>query len=139
MTSRIVTQNAKALAELLSADEIANLLQEARERKQREADEAKNRARQLAVERISELLNTATSALREAGDLASDFGIPFTFVTPKGQAETHTGRWQSSACYPGDGWYYEDSYYQREGHVVDNQRVGGNPNSDWQSSSSYNC
>ena len=135
MTSRIVNQNAKALAELLSADEIDKLLQEARERKQREAEEEKNRARQIAVERISELLNTATNALRSAGDLAAEFDIPFTFVTPKGDTESHSGRWQSSACYPGDGWYYEDDYYKREPNKVDNQPVGVHVDSNWQSSS----
>lgn len=139
MTSRIVNQNAKALAELLSADEIDKLLQEARERKQREAEEEKNRARQIAVERISELLNTATNALREAGYLAADFNIPFTFVTPKGDTESHSGRWQSSACYPGDGWYYEDDHYKRKSHVVDNQRIGGDADTQWQSSSSSYC
>lgn len=136
MTSRAVTQSAKALAELLSADEIEKLLQEARERKQREAEEAKNRVRQDAVARISDLLATATQALREAGELASEHGIPFTFVTPKGNTEFHSGRWQSSACYPGDGWYYEDGYYRREANTVDDQKVGDDGTM-WQSSSQY--
>lgn len=82
MTSRIVTQNAKALAELLSADEIATLLEQTRKRKLEEAEAAKNRERQAAVERIADLLTTATNALQEAGELAERFDIPFTFVTP---------------------------------------------------------
>lgn len=138
MTSRIVTQNAKALAELLSADEIATLLEQTRKRKLEEAEAAKNRERQAAVERIADLLTTATNALQEAGELAERFDIPFTFVTPKGQTEEHRG-WMGSACYPSDGWFYNDSYYKRQANMVDNQPVGegvGNPG--WQSSS-YNC
>lgn len=137
MTSRIVNQNAKALAELLSADEIATLLEETRQRKLQEAEAAKNRERQMAVERIAELLTIATSSLEQAGELAERYSIPFTFVTPKGQTEEHPG-WQGSACYPSDGWFYDDGYYKREPNKVDNQPVGVEGNTRWQSSS-YNC
>ena len=137
MSSRILNQNAKALAELLSADEIATLLEQTRKRKQEEAEATKNRERQVAVERIADLLTTATNALQEAGELADRYGIPFTFVTPKGKTEVHPG-WQGSACYPSDGWFYNDSYYRREPNKVDNQPVGVDDDSRWQSSS-YNC
>lgn len=133
MASHIVNKNAKALAELLSADEIEKLLQEARERKMceaRAAEESKNRERQAAVERIADLLTTATNALQEAGELAERYNIPFTFVTPKGKTEEHPG-WK-------DSWFYSDGYYRREPNKVDNQPVGVHDDSHWQSSS-CNC
>ena len=130
MTSRIVNKNAKALAELLSADEIEKLLKHARERKMFEAEEAKNRERQAAVERIADLLTAATNALQEAGELAERYNIPFAFVTPKGKTEEHPG-WK-------DSWFYDDGYYRREPNKVDNQPVGAYDDAHWQSSS-YNC
>lgn len=131
MTSRTVNQNAKALAELLSADEIEKLLQEARERKMSEAEEAKDRERQAAAERIADLLIAATDALQEAGELAERYNIPFTFVTPKGKTEEHSG-WK-------DSWFYSATATTGVNRIkVDSQPVGAYDDSHWQSSS-YNC
>ena len=108
-----VDANIRALAEMLTPEEAKILLDDLVE-KNRIAKEAEyRRMRQTASERISEILSTVENLLMEAGNLAEKYEIPFTFVTPKGNAETHTS-WTESACYPSDGWYYEDGYYQRQ-------------------------
>lgn len=114
MASKIATQLAKQLAETLSVSELETLLREAEERKAREAEAAANRKRQDAAARIAELLRLAEDTLKEAGELAAEHKIPFTFVTPRGESEYHPGRWMNSACCVGDGWYAERFAYSGE-------------------------
>lgn len=141
MTTRKAMNNAKELASLLSEEELANLLEKVRSdaaEKQRLALEELARIsreeREAAVSKISDLLLTATNCLREAGIIARHHSIPFTFVTPTGQLEYHDGRWQDSACYASDGWYYDDKSISRmtvDGNLI----VQDNDNyPEWQSS-----
>lgn len=128
-----VDANIRALAEMLTPEEAKTLLDDLLQKRRDAAKAEREAKRQQAAERISDILSTVENLLREAGDLAESYEIPFTFVTPKGNAETHTS-WTESACYPSDGWYYEDGYYQRQHSKVHETQ---NDN-DWQSSS-QNC
>lgn len=102
---------ARKLAENHDEAELRELLAIAEEKKARAAEVAKQAARQGAVVRIGELLQSAKDALQEAGTLAANYGIPFTFATPRGDTIVHPGRWMDSACYVGDGWYAERFAY----------------------------
>lgn len=131
MVRRNLSQNVKMLAQTLSENlsesEITQMLEDLKQRKAAEEEEAKARERQTAVENIARLLDQATENLREAGEIAEKYCIPFKFVTPKGQVESHRG-WMGSACYPSDGWYYEDRYYARAQNSVD----GNTDDSKWE-------
>lgn len=144
MPTRIASQKARELSELLSEAELAALVVDARKRKdeeeqKRRAEEQarRSRERENAVSQVIELLTIADTSLKEAGRIASDYNIDFTFVTPKGQSETYNARWQASACY---SWYYEESGYTREVSTVEGKPIdGSNPGTwGWQSSS-QNC
>lgn len=135
---------ARQLVENHSEAELRELLAVSEEKKARAAEVAKQAARQGAVIRIGELLETAKKALQEAGELAANHGVPFSFATPRGDTVDHPGRWMNSACYVGDGWYHERFSY---GGVapkssVDGKELGeGYQFTDWESSwvASQNC
>jgi len=73
-----------------------------------EIEERRLQEKEKYVNKINELLDIATKALKEAGEISVEQSIEFTFKTPKGSLET-CGRWVNSACYSGDGWYFEDT------------------------------
>lgn len=60
------------------------------------------------IQKINGLLSTARAALKKAGEIGDQYGIEFTFNTPKGHVEAFRPGWQSSACYSSDGWFYDD-------------------------------
>lgn len=113
-------KTANVLAELLSAEELDVLVAEALNKAANLALQEQKLQRQRVATQISELLETATKALQKAGELASENQIPFTFHTPKGALEKHSGRWMESACYASDGWYYAQHTNASE---VDGQSV----------------
>lgn len=74
-------------------------------------EEDRLKEKQHYVNKINELLEVATKALKEAGEISVEQSIEFTFKTPKGSLET-CGRWVNSACYSGAGWYFEDDEHE---------------------------
>lgn len=115
------TQLIKQLDALLTDDQLIDLIQTQRNAVQAAIKEKEDLARITAIESIRVCLQTADTALREAGDIADSFGIDFTFVTPKNRIEVYRAGWQSSSCYAVDGWYAAD--YVRHSSTIDGKNV----------------
>lgn len=75
-------------------------------------EKAKNDPKRVHIEAINECLARARAALVEAGQIAEQHKIPFTFITPKGQEERYL--WQHSSCYGEDRWYDEHVPYTED-------------------------
>lgn len=61
-------------------------------------------SKQVHVQRINDLLETARQALEEAGLLGAEHGINFTFAGPREALDFNIG-WMSSDCYGTYRWY----------------------------------
>jgi hypothetical protein len=128
--SKPISANAVALAAILSDEEIANLLENARQKERDRLDAIKNEKNSAARRKIADLLTVAQNSLIEAGNLAKEHRINFSFASPNGGSISFDD-WNESACYASDGWYYDDPV-----STVENVPINAaKPEDSWYSSS----
>ena len=135
------TQTLKELEKLYSKQELLDLIATRRADVLEAERQKRNEARNNAVEEIKGFLQTAEMALRDAAELADQYGIDFTFADPKNHTCDFRAGWQSSSCYASDGWYAAETFGDTPARsVVDGQPVDsvvdyGYRSRSWQSSS----
>ena len=135
------TQTLKELEKLYSKQELLDLVT-TRRADVLEAERLKrNEARNSAIEEIKGFLQTAEKALRDAGELADQYGIDFTFADPKNHTCDFRAGWQSSSCYVSEGWYAAETFGDTptrsvvDGQIVDSVDEYSYRTRNWQSSS----
>jgi hypothetical protein len=68
------------------------------------AEEEREQSKQVHIERINALLETARMALEEAGIIGEEHGIDFVFQGPREEIDFNVN-WMSSDCYGSNRWY----------------------------------